>query len=286
MSTATVPRPAVRPAPPPSNSVKPAVQPGTPRTAFSVSSGVTRKSHSVVLYGTGGIGKSSLAASIARVGLNAKFLDMEGGTKDLDVQRVGPITDWASLLSALREPSLWGPDDVVVLDSATKAQEHCFAHVVANVPMESGKSAKNIEDYGYGKGYRFVQDEFTNLLAALDRHIEAGRSVIMIAHVARANVPNPQGPDYIRFEPDLYHSTTGKSSVRDRVVQWCDHLCFINYDLAVKDDGVAVGAGSRAIYCQEQATFVAKSRTIEGPFKFFRGSADLWAAIFGREVIQ
>ena len=75
-----LPRPAPKP-PPPVNAREEA-----PRE-FPVTSGKIDAPQKVVLYGAGGIGKSTLAA----LAPGAVILDIEAGTRDLDAERIENI---------------------------------------------------------------------------------------------------------------------------------------------------------------------------------------------------
>ena len=270
--------------PPPQRSQASAA-PAPTSGSFAVAGGTTRKARRVVLYGTGGIGKSTLAAQIRDVEIEPLFLDLEGGTQDMDVQRVAPPGgQWTFPLvrSALQSTELWTPKRAAVIDSGTKAQELAVAHLLATVKTQSNNAAHSIEDYGYGKGYQHLFEQMCLLLADMDRLAERGVNVVLICHDSRANVPNPMGPDYLRYEPNLYHSTTGKSSVRERVKEWCDDLLFIAYDLNVKD-GKASGSGTRAIYTQETPMFLAKCRALAGDYVFAPGDSQIWKDLFGKD---
>jgi hypothetical protein len=120
----------------------------------------------------------------------------------------------------------------VVLDDLTKAEELCSKWVVDNVKTEKGHEAKGIEGYGFGKGFTHLYEAFLPLLGDLDAHVRAGRQVVCVAHECTANVPNPHGEDWIRYEPRLQSPPSGKNSVRHRVKEWADHLIFIGYDVA------------------------------------------------------
>jgi hypothetical protein len=105
--------------------------------------------------------------------------------------------------------------------------------------------------------------------------------VILIAHDCTADVPNPVGEDFIRFEPHLQSPKSGKASIRNRVVQWADHVLFVGYDVVAKDRK-GKGVGTRTIWQVERPDHVAKSRTLTEPMPF--EAADdgaIWAQIFG-----
>lgn len=284
-ATATkAPPPPARVAPPPpkpngTRAATPAAS-DTERKDFSITSGVSRKSHRIGLYGSGGVGKSSLAALIANVGLRPVFLDIEDGSADLDVARVTGIRSWTDIRDALHSPTLWNEGDAVVIDSATKAEEMAMFHTLTTVPHEKGHTVTRVEEYGFGKGFQHIYETFLNLLGDLDQHHRAGRSTVLIMHDATQNAPNPMGEDFLRYEPRLQASP--KCSIRSRVKEWLDHLLFVGYDVFSKD-GKATGSGTRTIYPQEMPTHWAKSRTLQGVYPFTRGDFSVWQDLFGSE---
>lgn len=245
--------------------------------------------HRVVEYGPGGIGKSTLACMAP--GLVA-FVDADESLGKLQYQLkaaaielplVIPAHDWTSLRSALQSD---GYDKVktIVLDSVTKIEEWAIAYTLATVKNEKKTFVTKIEDYGYGKGYQYVYETFLPLLSDLDRHVRAGRNVILVAHDCVKTVPNPEGADWIRWEPKLQDQASGKASIRLRVKEWSDHTLFYGYDVAVetKNDndkvGKARGSGTRTIYTSELPHFMAKSRTTSEPIPVKDGE-NPWAAI-------
>ena len=155
---------------------------------FPVTSGRIDAPQRIVLYGTGGIGKSTLAA----LAPCAVMLDLESGTRDLDVERIESIESFAGLRACLQGETLDGYTTVVI-DSGTKAEELAVAHTLETVKHDKGHHVTSIEGYGFGKGYQHVYDTFLLLLADLDQQIRAGRHVIVIAHDCIESVPNPVG---------------------------------------------------------------------------------------------
>ena len=238
----------------------------------------------VTIYGPGGIGKTSLAAAAPA----PAFIDLDGslgklarvGAVAADVM-VAPVTTWADLRSTLNAAEGWEGVKSIVIDTMTKAEELATQHVLDTIPAERDRKAERIEDYGYGKGYRHLYDEMLRLLSDLERHVAAGRNVILVAHDTRARVPNPAGEDWLRYEPLLYQGD--KVSIRERVRNWSDHLLYVGYDIAVTD-GRARGQGSRTIYTAELPTHLAKSRTLPpNPMVYRKGDTGLWAAMMGGE---
>lgn len=249
---------------------------------FSVERGASRKAHRIGIYGPGGVGKTSLAAALGKVGLRPVFIDLDGGSADLDVSRVTGLRSYEDVLAALADKSVWSGYDTIVVDSASRFEDMCASHVIESVPTDArGTRAKSIEDYGYGKGYQIQYEAFLRFHAMLERHFTEGKNIVLIMHDTTAPVPNPQGEDFLRYEPRLLSPKSGKASTRLLVKEWVDHLLYIGYDVAVNRDGKAQGSGTRTIYCQELPTFWAKSRTLKTSFPYTEGSADVWLELFG-----
>ncbi|HOX27491.1 MAG TPA: ATP-binding protein [Candidatus Krumholzibacteria bacterium] len=268
-----------KPLPPPVNGKKtqaPPAQVESSNKQFSVLSGKLDTPQRVVIYGPGGIGKSTLAALAPK----PVFLDIEGGTNELDVLRVPDINTFSDLRGVLQSNVLDG-FQTVVLDTATKAEELATAHTLANTPHEKGHYVKSVEGYGFGKGMQHVFDTFMLLLSDLDRQVRLGRNVVLVAHDCVTDVPNPVGDDWIRYEPHLQAPKSGKASIRNRVIQWADHVLFVGYDVAAKD-GKGIGGGTRTIYTFELPSHIAKSRKIRESLPFTTpDDSRIWDLILG-----
>lgn len=239
---------------------------------FNITRGPTRKAHRTLIYGVGGIGKTSLVA----LADNVVLIDLEGGSVDHDIPRIDTVSTWADL-RALLQSDVFDDMKTVAIDSLTKAEELCKAHVLANVMTEKGQRVGSIEGYGFGKGYTHLVEEWRKGIGDLERLYLAGKDIVMVAHANIGKTPNPTGDDYIRHEPRLHHSD--KASVRAVTIEWCDHVLFLGYDVAA-DEGKAKGSGSRTIYTHEQATHIAKSRTLPPtPIIYKKGDRTVWELI-------
>ena len=271
-----------RPAPPPRMSAPPPKARPAPE---KVSFGQPAKGagHRIVLFGPGGIGKTT--ASVTAPGPVAVFdLDdslpvLVGQLDGFEVRRVDGIATWDDIRDALHAGG-WDGIKTVVIDSASKAEELAVAWVIKNIPHEKGNRVERIEDYGYGKGYQHVYDTFLTLLSDLDAHVRAGRNVILVCHDCTNTVPNPSGEDWIRYEPRLQGPASGKASIRLRVREWADHLLFLGYDVDVKD-GKGRGSGTRTIYPCELPHCMAKSRTMADTLPLVKFETALWKKLLG-----
>lgn len=264
------------PPPPPAAAKPPTASPPTTGKQYGILSGRQAGAQRIVVYGPGGVGKSSLAALLPK----PVFLDVENGTRALEVDRVDGIESYADLRAVLGNGTL-DPYESVVIDSATKAEELVVAHALATIPHEKGHMVASIEGYGFGKGYQHVYDTFLLLLQDCDRLIRRGKHAVLLAHECVTDVPNPTGEDWIRYEPRLQCPKSGKASIRDRVFEWADHVLFIGYDVAATSDGKGKGAGTRTIHPQEMPSHRAKSRSLVDPMPFPKGDSTIWNLILG-----
>ena len=243
--------------------------------------------HRILLYGPGGIGKTTLAAQlpgpVAFIDLDESIprlrpqLDAAGRTANIAM--VDGVRTWNDLRAVLASDG-WDGIRSIVIDTATKAEELAIAHTLENT-LQDGKKATNIEAYGYGKGFGYTFDTFLPLLADLDRHSRAGRNVVLICHDCTNDVPNPAGENWLRYEPRLQSPASGKASIRLRVKEWADHVLFIGYDVAVTKEGKGQGAGSRTLYTSELPHCMAKSRSTNEQIPVDADGSVVWSKIIG-----
>ncbi|MCD8200544.1 MAG: ATP-binding protein [Clostridia bacterium] len=213
-----------------------------------LTSGVQKKAVKCVVYGTEGIGKSTLASKFP----NPVFLDTEGGTASLDVKRI-EIDSWENLINAMIEiinnPGMFS---TVVIDTADKAEEMCIVYTCAKYQK------KNIEDFGYGKGYTILKEEFSAVLTYADALIAKGVNVTFIAHsyLRKVELPDETGA-YDKYEMKL------SRNVAPKLKEWCDILVFCNYEIRIvedKDGKNKARGGLRKMYLNHATTYDAKNR--------------------------
>jgi len=275
-------------APPPPSAAPPAPTASTPPslipkiTKLDLSNGLVAGADRILIYGAQGIGKSTLAAYLP----GPLFFDLQLGTRRLNVTRDTTARDLMTLRGKLAMVEASPPPGVksIVIDTATDLEDFCKAHVIASRKTDSGTMVRSIEDYGWGKGWQFVFEEFSAVIADLDRLVAKGFNVCLIAHAVSSNFPNPGGADFIRWEPHLYAGDKNhRGSIRDRVIGWSDHVLFIGYDVAVVD-GKGLGSGTRTIYGFELPTHVAKSRRPNFSVNYAIDRADaVWRTL---EIVQ
>jgi len=203
-----------------------------------------------VIFGPEGIGKSTLAAQFPA----PVFLDTEGGTHHLDVARLPAPKSWDDVTKAIAalatEPHEF---KTLVLDTVDWLEKLLVDHVCKQANKAS------IEDFGYGKGYVVLAEEFTKFLASLEPLLRRGIHVVFLAHtrIVKFEQPDAAGA-YDRYELKL------SKQVGPLVKEWCDLLLFGNYftKVAENDQGRKRGVGGRErkLYTTHSAAWDAKNR--------------------------
>jgi hypothetical protein len=215
-----------------------------------IKTGPVGRAQKTVLYGAEGVGKSTLSAQFP----NPLFLDLEGGTAHLSVRRLtrDELPDFATVRTAIREVAQAGTDAVgtVVIDTADWLEQMAAEAVIAR---EAGGKFTSIEGFGYGKGYTYLREELTLLLADLDRCIRAGQHVVLLAHSRIARMELPDSPAFDRYELKM------SKQVTPLIKEWADLLMFGNFKTLVQD-GKAVGGKKRVLYTERTAAIEAKNR--------------------------
>lgn len=242
---------------------------------MNITSGKQPHAVKLVLYGVEGIGKSTFASQAP----DPLFIDTEGSTKDLDIKRVDPSPrNWMEFVNYIQEIRNSAPIcKTLVIDTADWAERMCIKHI-CDKAQKSG-----IEDWGYGKGYTYVYEEFGKLINALTDIVNKGINVIILAHAILKKFEQPdENGSYDRYTLKLNDSP--KTSIANMVKEWADVVLFANYKTYVVDvDGKKKAqGGSRVMYTTHHPAWDAKNRygmPDELPFQFSE-----IAKIFGAQL--
>lgn len=216
---------------------------------LNIIEGKEQRPKKIVIYGPEGIGKSTFASQFP----DPLFIDTEGGTSNLDVRRIKCNKSWNELIAIIKEihanPHIC---KTVVLDTADWSETLC-----TNAVCEKYRK-NNIEDFGYGKGYVYLVDEFARLLTLLDQLIEVGINVVITAHAKprKFELPEEQG-SFDRYEMKL------SRQVAPLIKEWSDALFFVNYKIYVVTTDTnkkKAQGGKRVLYTTHNPTYDAKNR--------------------------
>ena len=217
---------------------------------LNILTGRIARPQKAVIFGPEGIGKSTLAAQFPA----PVFLDTEGGTHHLDVARLPTPKSWADVTGGIAALATEAHDfKTLVIDTADWLEKLLVDHVC------KATNKASIEDFGYGKGYVVLAEEFTKFLASLDPLLRRGMHVLLLAHtrIVKFEQPDAAGA-YDRYELKL------SKQVGPLVKEWCDVLLFANYftKVAENDSGRKRGVGGRErkLYTTHTAAWDAKNR--------------------------
>jgi hypothetical protein len=179
-------------------------------------------------------------------------LDIEGGTAHLDVDRVA-IDSWKQLGECIAEVAKTDYRTVVI-DSADWAERLAVEDLLA------ANKKQSVEDFGFGKGWIMTAEKVSRFLGALDRLIDAGKNVVVIAH---SKVQRVEPPDILAAY-DRYELKLSKQS-SPLVKEWADELWFFRFKTkAVTNDGgkaKGIGGKERVIFTTHSAAYDAKTRS-------------------------
>ena len=221
---------------------------------MQIISGIMPKPVKMVLYGPEGIGKSSFAAQAPR----PLFADTEGSTMRLNVNRMMPIPTSLAMLTEYIQYVIQNPTicKTLVLDTADWAQRLMADAVCAR----NGKAG--IEDFGFGKGYSYIFEEFGRMLNLLDQVWERGINIVVTAHAAMRKFEQPDEMGaYDRWELKLINSQ--KCNVAAMLKEWADIVLFANYETIVvktEDKKAKAQGGRRIMYTSHHPCWDAKNR--------------------------
>lgn len=188
---------------------------------MEITRGIVPSAQKVVIYGPEGIGKSTFAAQFP----NPVFIDTEDSTKHMDVARTPKPSSWTMLLGQVRHfRDNPGQCSTLVIDTADWAERLCVEHVCAkSQPPKNG-----IEDFGFGKGYVYLAEEFGRLLNILEEVVGRGIHVVLTAHAQMRKFEQPEEMgSYDRWEMKL-----GKKTA-PLVKEWADMVLFAKYKIHV-----------------------------------------------------
>jgi len=214
---------------------------------------IENKAVKCVIYGSEGIGKSTFAAQFPR----PLFLDTEGSTGMLDVARFERPKGWDDIRDAIDAVRKGGASlcRTFVIDTADWMERLCETFVCVTHDKTS------IEEFGYGKGYVMVREQFGKALDELTAIAESGVNVILTAHsvIRKFELPNETGA-FDRYE--LKMGSKAGNQVAALCKEWADLVLFANYkEKVVEVNGKKkVQGGSRMMFTQHAPTWDAKNR--------------------------
>lgn len=226
---------------------------------FEITSGAdTTKGIKTLIYGTEGIGKTTLAAQFP----DPVFIDTEGSTTHFDnIKRLPKPMDWKELKDMIAWVSQEKPCQTLVIDTFDWAE---MAEVDA-LCKENGW--RSIESPGYGKGFTESAERIGGFLRYLEtKLVDEGINVVLNCHAQteKIELPEEQGA-YDKYGLKLGSKTKSRTSAL--VKEWADMVLFCNYKTYVESvssgmtkKSKATGGKERVMYAEHSAVWDAKNR--------------------------
>ena len=207
-----------------------------------------------LIYGVAGVGKTKLAADAP----SPIFLQTEDGLGRIDAATFGLLRNFDAVMEALG--SLYSEAhefQTLVIDSLDWLEPLIWQHTAQQ------HNQRDIEAFGYGKGYQAALDTWRTFLDAVNTlRDECGMGVLLIAHAEIRRFDSPETEPYDRYQPKLHKSAS--ALVQEHV----DAVLFANYRVSTLKSDVgfnkkvtrALGSGARVMHTEERPAFLAKNR--------------------------
>jgi hypothetical protein len=210
-----------------------------------------------VVYGPSGCGKSTFACGVEHPSTTPRddvlALDFEHGLEQIGPARIEGARAWPDSLAQIKE-AIGGRHDysTIVIDTVDSLEPQLTAHICKTVKGPKGKTCENLIDYGYGDGYEILATHWRELLFTLEGARALGRSVILVAHVKRDNIDDPQVGRFSKWVAAMAKLSWGATH------RWADGVLFCSYEQGVTDKRVVMVG--RKLYTEAGSGFDAKNR--------------------------
>lgn len=214
----------------------------------SIIRGKTPGPWTMLLYGVAGIGKSTLASTAPK----PFFLDLEDGLRRIACERTPLIRDWKEFLEWTR--FAYSSDyQTIVIDTAGALEQL----LITKLLEASGKPS--LADFGYGKGYEMLAQEWNAVLKILGKIKDNGKNIIIIGHDHILKFEDPTSDNYDRYTVKLDKRSAAM------VIAYVDCVLFARHEAIIKskagsDKKMAIGTGERTLHTLESPAVVAKNR--------------------------
>jgi hypothetical protein len=209
----------------------------------------------ILIYGSEGIGKTSLAAKFP----SPIFIQAEDGVPSgVSVRTFGLLESFSQVREALTALAT-EPHDyrAVAIDTVDLLEALIWQDVCA------AQGWSSIEQPGFGKGYVVVDKWWQDFLLALDfLQRQRGMTVLLLAHSAIERIDDPRVASYTSYQLRLHRRARGL--IQDAM----DAIGFLAPDLNITSEDVgfakrrarADGGSTRWLHWEGRPSFVAKNR--------------------------
>lgn len=242
-------------------------RPSAAPMTFVPNMGLKEQAEKIVIYGPGGVGKTSILAAVPGVILIAMEATPRLTVPRFDEEKAPKtLQEFLAIVRWLKT----GDHEfkALAIDSADELEKRIFAAVVerSNQRKEeaSGEgAAENIEHVGkgYKKGYVAATTRWNEVLAELEQlRVQRNMRIIFSAHDVTTKKANPMGEDF-----EQYNVALSPDAGRPLLLHWADAVLFYNYVSATARAGKrgkpkGVGGRVRALWTTNSDAAYAKNR--------------------------
>lgn len=198
----------------------------------------------IVIYGCGGIGKSTFAAYCPA----PLFLQTEDGLANIKASSAGVAPDFTTFITWLEDIRVhideYSEFKTIVIDSLDWLERLIWSEVCRENKVDS------IAKLSYGKGYELASDKWKNVLDCLTDISKAGKIIVCIAHDAATVQSDPEIGEIKKCDIKLH------KTAKALVTEWADAVFFATRKLGAKKGNIS----PRVLKTQDMPTHFAKSR--------------------------
>jgi len=195
-----------------------------------------------IVYGPPGVGKTTFGASTGGV-----VVDTENGIpQGLDVLHTPYLDSWPKIESCLSSIlSVQDKPQAIVVDTVDWMLRRIEEHVAGTDGSTKGMvSTLNKSQGGYGNGKQVLRNYvYQYLLPTLDKLVNSGVAVVLLAHTVRRELTSMEGGTYERSMPAIH------PDLADVMIEWSDFV-----------GAACIQANQRTLILQETGQLVAKNR--------------------------
>jgi hypothetical protein len=220
---------------------------------FEVTNTKRMKPPRIIFFGTGGCGKSSLAAMFP----GNVFINVEDGLDEIDAASLPKPATFNDVMAQLKwlldSPKTYSS---VTIDSLDRLE------ILINHSVCVENNAASISDIDYGGGYQKAFEKFQLVLNALDSlRTKHNMAILIICHGHVRTFNNVSGPDYDRWEMKLREKNAELFFEFSTLVGFLHMKVLTTEEQAgFKKKQKATGGSLRVLSCYPSAGFSAKNR--------------------------
>ena len=181
------------------------------------------RGYSVFFYGEPKSGKTTIATKFPR----HLLLAFEKGYNAIPGAMAQPINSWAEfkqVLKQLKDPEIKQKFETIIVDTTDIAYDYCEKYICDNAKRsDGGYGVDSINEMGYGKGYKFLSQEFDACLRSI---VQMDYGLVLISHATDKTFTDEAGNEFNQIVPTL------DKRARNIVSRLCD---IIAYSRVVED---------------------------------------------------